>query len=242
MTPQLCIEKVIVKRDRRVILRVDHLCIQQGEWISIVGPNGAGKTTLLKIICGLQKPDSGSVRIHGEKLAPTFFAPATHLRKLIGYVPQQTEYSADVPFTVREVIAMGRVGMRPLFSRLSPHDYLDADQWLKRMGMSAQCSQTFRTLSGGEQQKTLIARAMVSNPQILLLDEPTANLDRKWKCQLMEVLETIYRQMQVTILMVSHDLLLNMPVCAKVLMMEQGIICPADAENINSVIYPAGGQ
>jgi len=231
---QLCFENVLVKIRRKTILQIDTLKIEKRQVVGIVGPNGAGKTTLLKLICGLQKPDRGIIKINEQTLAGMFGSAKTNVRKLIGYVPQQAEYNADVPFTVREVVAMGRTAVKPLFSRLNAEDYQYVDEWIEQLGLTQQKFQTFRSLSGGEQQKTLIARAMAANPQILLLDEPAANLDFKWKRRLIDGLELVHNRTSVTILMVSHEAAFWPAACGRVLLINNGVIVADDKpENIS---------
>ena len=226
--PQICIKDVFVQARCKTILQVDKLEIEKGQFVGVVGPNGAGKTTLLKLICGLQKSNRGKIEINGDSIIATLGFVRTDLCRLIGYVPQQAEYNTDVPFTVREVVAMGRTATKPLFSRLNRADHEQADYWIEQLGLSGHKYQTFRSLSGGEQQKALIARAMVSNPQILLLDEPTANLDFKWKRQLTDVLELVYNRASITVLMVSHEISSWPTVCKRVLLVSDGQIVADD--------------
>jgi ABC-type Mn2+/Zn2+ transport system ATPase subunit len=225
---KLYFENVLVKIRRKTILQVDTLQIEPKQFVGIVGPNGAGKTTLLKLICGLQKPDCGIIKIDEQTLIGRFGNAKANVRKLIGYVPQQAEYNADVPFTVREVVAMGRTAVNPLFSRLGAEDYHYVDEWIGQLGLTQQKFQTFRSLSGGEQQKTLIARAMAANPQILLLDEPTANLDFKWKRRLTDGLDIVHNRTSVTILMVSHEASFWPAACGRVLLINKGVIVADD--------------
>ena len=156
-----------VSRSGKNILDIKRLQIQSGQFINIIGTNGAGKTTLLKLLCGLLKPTNGTVIFNQTPINTLNSWQKSNLRKRIGYIPQATEYNSELPFTTREIVAMGRTSIKPLMSRLNQSDYEQVDLWIERLGLNNQSNQTFRSLSGGEQQKVLIARAMVQNPLVL---------------------------------------------------------------------------
>ncbi len=200
------LDSITVLRSGRYILDVEKLRIPAGQFVNIIGTNGAGKTTLLKVLCGLMKPSSGEVFFDNIALTSLSSWNRTNLKKQIGYIPQSAEYNSELPFTVREVVVMGRSSAKRLFSGLTQADYDSADQWIERIGLAEQGKQTFRSLSGGEQQKTLIARAMVQNPKILMLDEPTSNLDFHWKGKISRLVKDLQKQMNLTVLMISHEL------------------------------------
>jgi len=202
-----CIElsNVTVRRSGRTILNIEKLSVAAGQFVNLVGTNGAGKTTLLCVCCGLIKANTGIVKLGGVDLASLGGWQKVALRKHIGYVPQSAEYNAELPFTVREVVAMGRTSAKPLCSPIGREDYEIVDSWLESLGLADRRNQTFRSLSGGEQQKTLIARAMTQQPAVLMLDEPGANLDFNWKHKIMTIVEDLHRQTLITVLMVSHD-------------------------------------
>ena len=200
------LELITVFRSGRHILEVDKLSILAGQFVNIIGTNGAGKTTLLKVLCGLIKPSSGQVFF--DNVALTSLSPwkRTNLKKQVGYIPQSAEYNSELPFTVREVVVMGRSSAKRLFSALRKADYDAAEKWIDRVGLFEQKDQTFRSLSGGEQQKVLIARAMVQNPKVLMLDEPTSNLDFHWKGKISQLVRDLQKQMNLTVLTISHEL------------------------------------
>jgi len=224
-----------VRRAGRTILRIDSLAIAAGSFVGILGTNGAGKTTLLKICSGLIEPTRGQVRIDGVHLTRLSPWRRCSLRKRIGYIPQSTEYNAELPFTLREVIAMGRTSIRPLLSRLTREDFAIVDEWIDRLGLSDRRNQTFRSLSGGQQQKALIARAMTQDPELLMLDEPCANLDFYWKQQISEMIEQLYRQTHVTVLMVSHETSVLPPACERIVLMADGcVVADGDADAVLS--------
>ena len=166
-----------------------------GESGCIVGPNGGGKSTLLKLLLGLLTPDSGSIKILGK-------TPISAARK-IGYMPQYHQLDAAFPATVLEVALMGRA-RSSLLGRYSRRDREKALAALDEMGCGGLEKRSFSTLSGGQRQRVLISRALASEPELLLLDEPTANIDPGAEEQFYQTLEVLRNRM--TVLTVSHDL------------------------------------
>ena len=192
------------------ILENVNLRIRPGEFLAMVGPNGGGKTTLLKIILGLLKPKKGEVRIFGQLPEKS--------RDRIGYMPQHTLYDPQFPVTVMDVVLMGRLGRRIGSSPYSKSDKRAVMEALDEVGMSSFCKQRFSSLSGGQRQRVLLSRALVSKPEILLLDEPTANVDLEIEQKLYEILGDLNKRM--TIVMVTHDLgfvshLVHRVICVK---------------------------
>lgn len=171
------------------------LAINTGEIAAIVGPNGSGKTTLLRLALGLLKPTEGSVRVLGT-------SPA-HARSRIGYVPQRLDLDRRYPITVLDVVLMGRIGkpFRPFFSA---QDRSSALQALRDVELEQMRNAPFFSLSGGQQQRVLIARALCVQPQLLLLDEPTANVDKAISRQIYDTLQSL--SARTTIVFVSHDI------------------------------------
>ena len=200
------LNSIKVLRSGRCILDIDKLYIKERQFVNIIGTNGAGKTTLLKVLCGMIKPSSGQVYFDRTALSSLTSWKRTNLKKRIGYIPQSAEYNSQLPFTVHEVVMMGRTSAKQLFSGIKKADRDLADQWIYRIGLYKQKNQTFRSLSGGEQQKVLIARAMVQNPKILILDEPTSNLDFHWNGKICRLITDLQQQMDLTVLMISHEL------------------------------------
>ena len=227
---------VQVRRCGRAVLQVDRLAIPSGEFVGIIGANGAGKTTLLKVCAGLIRPDRGAVKFGENDLTRLSGWRKCSLRRHVGYIPQSAEYNADLPFTVREVVAMGRTGIRPLLAGLTKADYESVDHWIDRLGLAGRRNQTFRSLSGGEQQKVLIARAMTQEPRILMLDEPCASLDFHWKYQISEIVERLYDRAKMTVLMVSHDTSVLPQACRRVVLLGEGRLL-ADGD-IDEVLTP----
>lgn len=190
----IILENVSFAYKQNKILEDVTLFIQKGEFASIVGPNGGGKTTLLKLILGLLKPDQGRIRIFGQ--------PPEQARQKIGYMPQYAPLDMNFPATVMDVVLMGRLAEKTLW--FSKKDRSEALAAIDEVGMTGFAGTGFNELSGGQRQRILIARALCSRPAILLLDEPTANVDHETEVNLFSILQTLNAKM--TILVVSHDL------------------------------------
>jgi zinc transport system ATP-binding protein len=194
--PALDIRRVWFSYNGHPVLQDVSLEVARGEFMAVIGPNGGGKTTLLKIILGLLKPDRGAVRVLG--LPPKKAAPR------LGYVPQDVHINKDFPVTALDVVLMGRMGSGGS-RRYSMEDRLQAHQALEKLQMETLCSRRMGELSGGQRQRVLIARAMVSSPELLILDEPTSSIDTKGQAEFYELLRRLNES--VTIVMVSHDML-----------------------------------
>ena len=162
---------------------------------AVIGPNGGGKTTLLRLMLGLIDPDKGRIRIFGKSPRDS--------RKRIGYVPQAIRFDPLFPVSVREIVLMGRLDRLP-FGFFKKECREAAMTALARVGLENIADKPFADLSGGQRQRVLIARALASDPELLLLDEPTANIDLTVEAKLLDTLEDLEKQM--TIVMVSHDL------------------------------------
>lgn len=176
--------------------------VPPGTFLAVLGPNGGGKTTLIKLMLGLLKPWSGQIKILGT-------TPGTHARSKIGYLPQYSNGQKDFPITVEQVVLLGLMGknrLRRLWRspRFSKEEKDRARQALKRLEVDHLAPCQMSTLSGGQQQRVLIARALVSDPALLILDEPTSNIDPQTKFCLYDFLSTLTKQM--AIIVVSHDL------------------------------------
>ena len=190
------LDDVWVRYDGVPVLEAINLTIGDGDFLGIIGPNGGGKTTLLKVILGLIKPNQGSVRVLGK--------PPEKSRGRIGYVPQHNLFDRDFPISVWEVVLMGRVGHAGLLKRYGSNDRQAAAEALDTVGMLHHKGQQMGKLSGGELQRVLIARALVAEPRLLLLDEPTASVDPAMQTEFYELLETLKQRMAVVL--VSHDI------------------------------------
>ncbi|NLX03576.1 MAG: metal ABC transporter ATP-binding protein [Phycisphaerae bacterium] len=190
------LENVWFSYDGTPVLEDVNLSIGRCEYVSMVGPNGGGKTTLLKIIAGLLRPDRGRVRVYGE--------PPQHVQWKIGYVPQHQHYDVHFPVRVLEVVLMGRLRRSTWIGRYSRADRESALRALEEVELADLRSRPFSALSGGQRQRVLIARALAADPQILLLDEPMANVDVVVERELNELLQDLSGHM--TVVLVTHDL------------------------------------
>jgi zinc transport system ATP-binding protein len=182
--------------DGKPVLSKVNISIPDGDFVCVVGPNGSGKTTLLKIALGLLKPDRGSIEVFGQ--APD------RAQGRIGYVPQHPRLDPLFPVSAMDVVLMGRLGRTRSFGAWSGEDRAQARDALGEVGLMDREGHHFASLSGGQKQRVLIARALAGNPDLLLLDEPTAGLDA-------HIEEGFYRLLQelnkrLTIVLVSHDL------------------------------------
>ncbi|MEX0961990.1 MAG: ABC transporter ATP-binding protein [Simkaniaceae bacterium] len=181
--------------DEKTVLEKISLSIHEGEFIGLIGPNGGGKTTFLNLLMGFLKPQSGSMTI--------FDKTPVKMRRLIGYVPQHLSFDKLFPITLEEVVLMGLLNETPLFKSYSPSAYKRSSAVLEQLDLLPLKNRLFGTLSGGQIQRTLIARALVSNPSLLLLDEPTASVDFESQKKIYELLSLLKKK--VTILMVTHQ-------------------------------------
>ncbi len=180
-----------------VVLQDVNLAARPQDYIAIIGPNGGGKTTLLKLILGLLKPDRGTIRVDGK--------PPGEASACIGYVPQDVHMNRSFPITAIDVVLMGKRNPRKRWSRPSAADRREALAALDRLEMGAYADKKIGRLSGGQRQRVFIARALVSQPKLLLLDEPTASIDTKGQADFYRLLKELNQD--ITILVVSHDLL-----------------------------------
>ncbi|MBN1123854.1 MAG: metal ABC transporter ATP-binding protein [Sedimentisphaerales bacterium] len=224
MENAITLSNICIKRGQCKILQIEHLAIPAGQFVGLIGPNGAGKTTFLKLSCGLIRPNQGVVHLNNQRISRYDLLGLARYRRHIGYIPQQNEYNAHLPFTVREVVAMGRNGLKPFLHPLNQTDYERVDFWIERMGLYERRHQTFRSLSGGQQQKTLIARAMTAEPHFIFMDEPGANLDPKWKRQLREIIDCLFEENSITIILISHEVDLIPTSCQRLVLLDRGRI------------------
>ena len=178
------------------VLEDINLSVWESDFIGLIGPNGGGKTTLIKVLLGLLPPQRGEVQVMGK--------PVEQGREHIGYVPQVVVFDRDFPISVWEVALMGRLGKRRLFRRYSAEDEAIVAESLRRVELLDQRKRTIGELSGGQRQRAYIARALATQPDILLLDEPTASVDPQVSGTIFDMLNEINKD--VTILLISHDM------------------------------------
>lgn len=191
MPPLIEFNGVSLGYGRSPVLSGVDLDIQQGDFLGIVGPNGAGKTTLLRAILGLIRPASGAIT-----------RPVADLR--IGYVPQRDSLDTLFPLTVSDVVMMGRYAGMPWYGRPGAADRAAVQEALGHVSISDLAQRHFNSLSGGQKQRTLIARALVSQPELLVLDEPTNGMDLPSEHAILELIRDLHRVDGLTVLMVSH--------------------------------------
>jgi zinc transport system ATP-binding protein len=191
------------------------LAVGEGEFLGLVGPNGGGKSTLLKLVLGLLQPGSGEVRVAGG-------APQAS-RRVIGYMPQYARYAHGFPISVEETVLMGRLGTTRLLG-----GYRAADREAARLAMTETEVLDLRqrplgALSGGQLQRVLVARALACDPRILILDEPTANIDMRGETEIFDLFKALNQRM--TIVVVSHDIGFISRYVTRVACLNQTLLC-----------------
>lgn len=192
----LTIEDLSFKYDKQTVLENVTIQIEEGEFIGIFGPNGGGKTTLLKLMMGMLHPEKGLIRLLGDS--------PKKARHQVGYVPQTLRCDKDFPISVFDVVMMGTLSKLPWWGGYTKELKQKAFTALEQVGLSHLKKQSFGTLSGGQAQRVLIARAIVDSPKILLLDEPTASIDPQAEVEILQLLLHLNKTM--TIIMITHDL------------------------------------
>ena len=215
------ITDAVVSFREDVALRGVSLKVEGGEFVGIIGPNGAGKTTLLTVVNGLGKLLSGRVRVLDESLDS---GNGRSLRKRVGYVAQAEDIDRRMPMNVREVVMIGRYGVLGLFKRPGRSDLEVVDEMLELVGMSHLAQRPIGHLSGGEQQRVAIARCLAQEPELFLLDEPTASLDWKAQTEILLLVKRIHDSRRLTTLFVTHDLDALPHTCDRVVLMKDGLI------------------
>ena len=226
---------------KKAVIEVDHVdfsydgnrvlediafSVAEGDFLGVVGPNGSGKTTLLKIILGLLRPLKGKVRVFGRS--------PERSRHLIGYVPQHANLDASFPISVVDVVLIGRLGRAPLLGRYRKTDREAAERAMGEAEILDLRNRRFGTLSGGQQQRVLLARALVGNPDLLLLDEPTASIDGRVEQDIYHLLKKLNEK--VTIVLVSHDLGFISTYVNKVACVNRRLVCNPTNEITGDVI------
>lgn len=182
-----------MRREYRYVLEDVSLTINAGDFVAITGPNGGGKTTLLRIILGLIKPTRGTV---------SFYAEGARVSKLpVGYLPQKNQIDSHFPISVREVVASGLLGLK----KLSPQERQQrVAKVLDEIEMAAYAERPIGRLSGGQLQRTLLGRAIISEPRVLVLDEPLSYIDKRFESHIYDIIASLAPH--TTILLVSHEM------------------------------------
>ena len=196
MTPIIKIEHLSAGYDGKQALNDINLTVYQDDYLGIIGPNGGGKTTLMRLILGLKKPTEGKIR---------FFKDAQEVKEItMGYLPQYNDLDKQFPISVYEVVLSGLSKSKGLFSRYSKAQHQQVTDTLERMQLIELKDRHIGALSGGQLQRVLLARAIVSKPDMLILDEPNTYIDRRFQKQMYEMLEQINKE--CAIIIVSHDI------------------------------------
>ncbi len=194
MTPLITFDHVTLGYGSNVVLRDISFSIFKGDYFGLVGPNGAGKTTLLRAILGTLKPLAGTLTVANKNGSPVRF----------GYVPQRDTVDYVMPYTVEEVVMMGRYRQVGLLKRPGARDGAIVRRCLQHIGIEDLRNAAFKELSGGQKQRTLIARALASEPDVLMLDEPTNGMDLPSRSSILDLIRHLHDHDRLTVIMVSH--------------------------------------
>lgn len=190
------IEGVTAAYDEKIVLQNVNLTVYEKDFLGIIGPNGGGKTTLVRIMLGLKHPQSGRVK---------YFHQGKQVNEIaIGYLPQYSSIDKKFPISVSEVVISGLVRHKPLFCNYTAEQRLQVTQALERLEIGYLSSRNIGTLSGGQLQRVLLARAIVSNPEVVVLDEPNTYIDKRFQEQMYKILVSLNTQCAIVI--VSHDI------------------------------------
>ena len=195
------------------------LDIERGSLTGILGPNGCGKTTLLRLMAGVLRPQHGAITIDGDAVDRI---PRRQLGRRVAIVPQETHPAFD--YTVLEMVLMGRHPHLGTFQLEGPNDYAIAAEALTATGAAHLAARSYATLSGGEKQRVVIASALAQQPDVLLLDEPTASLDLAYQLEVSSLLIRLNRNRGVTTVLATHDLNLAASLCDRLVLMRAGKI------------------
>lgn len=228
MSDLIKIDNISVKYGRIEALKDLSLTIEKGDYIGVIGPNGGGKSTLLKSILGIVKPYRGSVT----------YLDTTHKKSniVVGYVPQVTEVQRTFPISVKDVILTAKLPARtkPLY-KFSEADYKDVDRVLDIVDLEKLADRQISELSGGEFQKMLIARALATNPEVLLLDEPTAMVDQKSQRQIYSLIKKLSKE--ITIVLVTHHVKDVLKQTKKLIWLEKNVLASGDPQEVYNYGY-----
>ncbi|MEM5015690.1 metal ABC transporter ATP-binding protein [Metabacillus indicus] len=198
--PIIDVQSLTFTYERTAVLEDIHFTVREGDFLGLVGPNGSGKTTLLKCMLGLLKPDNGNIKLFGQDI-----------RKFkdwhrIGFVSQKaSSFNTGFPASVYEVVASGLTSKLGLFKKLNHAHHQKVKEAIGAVGLEELTNRNIGELSGGQQQRTFIARALVSDPDLLILDEPTVGVDAQTVQSFYEMLQRLNKGMGITLILVTHD-------------------------------------
>jgi zinc transport system ATP-binding protein len=230
--PVVQIEGVGFAYDATPALEDIHLQVEEEELLGIVGPNAGGKSTLLRLILGLIQPQVGRIRVLGR--------PPREARRQVGYVPQHPGFARDFPITVEQAVLMGRLGRGRLLGGYSRSDREATWRALGEVEAQDIAGRQIGSLSGGQLQRVLLARALVGEPRLLILDEPTANIDQRLEGEIFDLLRELNRRM--TILVVSHDVAFISSYVTRVACLSRTLVCHRTDAIDGSVIQALYGE
>ncbi len=224
MTPVLEAEGLVFGYDGQRVLDGVSLRVAAGELVGVIGPNGCGKTTLVRLLSGVLAPHGGSVRLGGRPLASY---RRREIARRVAVLPQDAH--VDGAFTALEVVLMGRAPHLPPLALPRADDVARARAMLARLGVAALEGRPLERLSGGERQRVLLARALVQEPQVLLLDEPTTHLDLRHRAGIYEVVDAIRRERGTAVVSVLHDVDLAAACCERLVLLAGGQVAAEGA-------------
>jgi iron complex transport system ATP-binding protein len=221
MKPSINVNNLSHSFGETLVLKNISFQVPQRDFFIIIGPNGSGKTTLMKVISGILKPQNGELKILNHPI-DQYHRKA--LARTIAFVPQMT--FADFPFTVTEIVLMGRSPYLGILGLEQENDLEVANQAIAFTGLEHLAHRKLDQLSGGEQQRVYIARAICQEPDIILLDEPTASLDLAYQVRIMDLMEKLKTEKGITIVMVSHDVNLAAMYADHLMLLHKGqVVC-----------------
>ncbi|MFB6362691.1 metal ABC transporter ATP-binding protein [Paenibacillus elgii] len=194
------IDEIFFSYENKSVISGLNFSIQERDFVGLVGSNGAGKTTLLRMIVGLLKPSRGEIRLFGQ--------PVGQFRdwERVGYVPQKNALNPLFPATVREVVTSGLFGKKNMFRRLTKQERSKTDDALYAMHIEDLADRRIGQLSGGQQQRVFLARALINNPELLILDEPTVGIDAETQAGFFRMIRHMHQHHHITFIMVTHDM------------------------------------
>lgn len=218
----LVLKNINVSLGDKNIIQDISLAVAKGEFVGIIGPNGSGKSTLLRTIYRIIQPNSGTIILDGKNLKDIKLAESA---KKMGVVGQFNTINFD--FTVFEMVMMGRTPHKGLLGSDKPVDYEISLEAIRKVGMESHINRSFSTLSGGEKQRIILARALAQQPQLLILDEPTNHLDIKYQLQILSIVKSL----GIGVLAALHDLSLAAMYCNKLYVLKDGNVITSGIPN-----------
>jgi len=226
MPPLITLKDVSFSYTDQLILKDINLSLYPEDFLGIVGANGGGKSTMLKLILGLLTPDSGQIEVFG--------LPPQQARTRLGYVPQFATFDSNFPITVQDTVLQGRLGKTRAIIGYNQQDRAIAEQMMRETDIIALKKHPMTALSGGQRQRVLIARALACEPEVLLLDEPTANIDPNHGDNIFELLHRLHQR--IAIVLISHDVGFVSRSVTRVACLNRTLVChattPVDSEEI----------